>query len=486
MIKHLTPMSTNCNSSSLNVYGADRPWTADEVRHLYRRAAFGISTEDISVVLTKTPAQAVDDLVDAALNTPLSIEPVGSYTKSEKLGRMRHTYLSAMKSNGLRDRLTLFWSNHFVTEYNVYNCLSYLHEYVNILQRQALGNVKTFVHEIGLCSAMLVYLNGNENKKDGPNENYARELFELFTLGEGIGYTQSDIENTAKALTGYTSYYNYAGPDNCLPITFVENDFNTEQKTIFGRTGNWNYDDVIDILFEERSNEIATFIVQKIYRYFVHPMLPDESIINELASDLLNADFELEPVLRKLFKSEHFFDVDARWVIIKSPVDLVLGFLNDCNIPYPDIEDGLSSRVFKAIGDMGQLVFDPPNVAGWQGDKTWINSKTLLDRWRGLEILLIRLPIAFGEHLFTDFVNSLVEDPNESDVELVMRKVVEALLPSELLTDLDYENALERFKSSLPQNYFEDGTWSLTFHRMRKQTYDLLFHITKQPEFQLK
>lgn len=482
-------MSTNCNTAPLTVYGASQTWGVNEVHHLYKRAAFGISPVDVKTILTKTPAEAVDDLVDAAFNLAPTSEPswANNYTDSDLNDNdlrkeWRYTMLTALKNNGLRDRLMLFWSNHFVTEYQSYRCPSYWYDYINILQRNCLGNLKNFVHEIGLSPAMLVYLNGNQNRNQSPNENYARELYELFTLGEGIGYTQTDIEETAKALTGYT-----LRDDRCAPYVFREVHFNADDKTIFGRTGNWGYDEVIDILFEERPNEIATLIVQKIYRYFVHPELPAATIINELATDLVTSDFELEPIIRKLLKSQHFFDVNAQAVVIKSPLDLLISLYNECMMPFPEYDNDYVANALYFWGEnMGQKFFDPPNVAGWQGDQTWINSSLLLNRWTYLEQMLKRLYYGYDKELFRDLAVAIVDDAGEDNVEIICLKIVETFLPKTLLSPADHLNALETFKSNVPANYFDDGTWDLQYPTVPLQMRDLLIHLIGQPEYQLK
>ena len=141
----------------------------------------------------------------------------------------------------------MFWSNHFVIEFRDINQPAYLYQYYALLQTHALGNFKTFISEVGLAPAMLRYLNGFENKKNSPNENYARELYELFSLGEGNGYTQEDITETARALTGYNRSKTNGGI-----IEFNEKTYDKGSKTIFGQTGNWGYDDVINILFQEK------------------------------------------------------------------------------------------------------------------------------------------------------------------------------------------------------------------------------------------
>jgi uncharacterized protein (DUF1800 family) len=178
------------------------------------------------------------------------------------------------------EKLALFWHNHFVTRNEDYGCPSYLYQYHKLLQQYALGNFKTFVKEIGKTPAMLVFLNGVQNTRFNPNENYARELYELFTLGRDNGYTQQDIVQTAKALTGWNSLENnqYCGRINFFPALH-----DPAQKTIFGKTNTYNYDTLHDLLFAERAVQISEYICGKLYRYFVSPQV-DEVIVSELAT----------------------------------------------------------------------------------------------------------------------------------------------------------------------------------------------------------
>lgn len=481
-------MGRNCNNTGLAVYSGTS-WTAAEIKHLYRRAAFGIAPSEISADLVKTPETVVDELIDDALAMAPTAPPSWAYDYTESslfnnelLKAWRYTMLTELKQNKLRDRLMLFWSNHFVTEYQAYGCRSYLYDYITTLQRNCLGNFKTFVHEIGLLPSMLVYLNGKDNRKGRPNENYARELYELFTLGEGIGYDQTDIEETAKALTGYTFR-----PDRCAPFEFQSDKFDSSEKTIFGRTGNWGYDDVIDILFEERPDEIARFVVEKIYRHFVHPVLPETDLIDILVSNFIASGFELAPLFRTLFKSEHFFDTTVREVIIKSPLDLMISFYNDTDMPFPrQGDDYVADALFFWGAEMGQRLFDPPNVAGWQGDREWINSSLLLSRWKNMEKIVKSLYYNYDKEQFRNLAVTIVDDVAETDVQIICRKIVENFLPTSLLSGLEYDNALETFKSNVPENYFEDGTWSLMYPSVPEQVKDLLLFIITQPEFQLK
>lgn len=270
----------NCNTASLAPYTA--PLNRSQAAHLYRRLGFSASVETIDQAEGQTAGTLVDSLIAEAQAAPPIPAPLwadwnrGDYPEDDDernaLIRTQRTefsvaYANQMLNNNLRERLSFFWSNHFVTELEVYDCNSFLYHYIDCLQRNSLGNFKTFVSEIGLTSAMLYYLDGAYNNGSNPNENYARELYELFTLGEGNGYTEEDIIETAKALSGYVE----RGELGCEQVTFREDRFDPGSKTIFGQTGNWGYDDVIDILFEQRPNEIALFICTKLYEFFVHP-----------------------------------------------------------------------------------------------------------------------------------------------------------------------------------------------------------------------
>ena len=268
------------------------PWNAEQINLVYRRLGFGCSLSDINLYLNSSPEILIDDIVDGALNMEVTPGPEWDQWDNKQFnnsGKNKNDYhtlwqkqaFKDIANNGFRERLALFWSNHFVIEYKDVNQPAYLYQYYALIQSHALGNFKTFVSEMGLAPAMLRYLNGYENKKNSPNENYARELYELFTLGEGNGYTHEDITETARALTGYNRFKTYLGV-----IEFNENTFDNGNKIIFGREGKWGYDDVIDILFEEKKDLIAEFICTKIYRYFVSPKV-DSSIVSAMTKTTL-------------------------------------------------------------------------------------------------------------------------------------------------------------------------------------------------------
>ena len=219
----------NCNTSTLAPYTT--PLDASKAAHLYRRLGFSASVDTINQAIGQNPGTLVNSLVNDAINQAPLPPPIwadwtnANYPEDDALRRQLRNeqqrewqlaYLNGMIGNNLKDRLSFFWSNHLVTELEVYECASFLYYYTNCLQRNAVGNFKTFVSEIGLTSAMLYYLDGVFNNSNNPNENYARELYELFTLGEGQGYTEEDIIETARALTGYVE----RGDEGCTQVTF--------------------------------------------------------------------------------------------------------------------------------------------------------------------------------------------------------------------------------------------------------------------------
>ena len=497
----------NCNTSTLAPYTTP----LDKVRaaHLYRRLGFSASVQTIDQAVGQNAGTLVDALINEAVNMAPLAPPVwadwnnSNYPADEDAARQlarqqrdewRIAYTGALLNNNLRDRLSFFWSNHFVTEIDVYDCNSFLYYYIDCLQRNAIGNFKTFVSEIGLTSAMLYYLDGAYNNGNNPNENYSRELFELFSLGEGNGYTEEDIIETARALTGYVE----RGELGCEQVTFDPTRFDAGTKTILGRTGNWGYDDVIDILFEERPNEIAQFICKKLYEFFVHPDSDDDAgnaqaIISGLANTFVASNFEIAPVLSELFKSQHFFDDEAIGVIIKSPFDIYLGMINETNFGY---DDNLLLNVVNVSRMLGQEMFDPFDVAGWQRDRTWINTNFIIGRWLTSEVFLEAYFQNNQEQFRTLAMDAVgTANSNTSNPEIVVSALVNKFTPKGLLTAQDFENAMSVFKiEDVPENYYGPdyipgglGLWMLAVSpEVPQQVFFLMMHLIRQPEFQLK
>ncbi len=506
----------NCNTSTLAPYTT--PLDKYRAAHLYRRLGFSASVSTIDSAENGQAGALVDALISEAVGKAPSPAPVwanwnnsnypadddaANQLRNQQRAEWQITYGNDLFANNLRDRLSFFWSNHFVTELDVYECNAFLYKYINCLQRNSIGNFKTFVSEIGLTDAMLYYLDGVFNNGNNPNENYARELYELFTLGDGNGYDENDIIETAKAITGYVE----RGELGCEAVTFDPTKHDAGPKTIFGQTGNWGYDDVINILFEQRATEIGRFICTKFYEFFVHPDSKQEdinaggtyptghpqAIINGLADTFVANNFEIAPVLSQLFKSQHFFDDEAIGVIIKSPFDIYFNFLTETSFSY---NNTTIETMINYSGLLGQELFDPVDVAGWQRDRQWINTNFIIGRWLTM-VDLIDGFYGSDDEQFRAFALAAVGSAqmNTSNPQIVVQAIVDKITPKGMYSPQEFENCMSAFKiEEVPEIYYspdyvQDGTsqWILAVSQaVPMQVRELLKHLSRQPEFQLK
>lgn len=358
--------------------------------HLTRRMGFSATSGMLNFLSGFSPAAAVDYLFNTAINTPKIAEPTWSnigappanatvqerqtYNQQRNIwtNEFVNTLARHILDSGFSGKMTLFWHNHFVTEFSDYGRNpQYAWRYIKTIQDHQFGNFKQLTFAIGLTPAMLLYLNGNQNQRVRPNENYARELLELFTLGEGTEYTQQDIEELAKALTGYQ-----VNARN-LSVTFNQNRFANTAKTIFGKTGNYNYTTVHDLIFNERSELIARHVCREAYNFFVYPNAP-EVVVDELAQLFLSSGMQIEPVLRVLFKSSHFFDDELIGSMVSSPVEHFGNFMSMMDVPRANQD---LRNFFNYSSQTGQSLLQPTDVSGWRGHRNWLDTSTLPTRW---------------------------------------------------------------------------------------------------------
>ena len=270
----------------------------------------------------------------------------------------------------LQEKLTLFWHGHFATGYRAVEDSWHMMLQNNMLRQNAGGNFKNdLVHSIIRDPAMIKYLNNNQNTRKAPNENLARELMELFTLGEGNGYTEDDIKEGARALTGMTFRDD--------SFAFRQRDHDSSGKTIFGRSGQFDGADFVELIFQRPS--ASWFVPWKMHRFFVDDSTEisnsTKSAVNRMASTLKRSNWNVRPMLRELFRSKHFYAPENRRSMIKSPVQLAVQAVRSLNTPVRNI-----TRVNQACGLMGQELFYPPSVKGWEGGRKWINTSTLFIR----------------------------------------------------------------------------------------------------------
>lgn len=466
---------------------AQKPWNKERIIHLYRRMGMGPTPAQVADGLTRNPSDLVDSLIAATASMPSPTRPYwagftwddyeneGENALYEHRDDLRRTWYRDMVDNGLRAKLTVFWHNHFVTQLEVYGCNNYLWSYFELLHRHCLGNFRTFVEEMGLTPAMLVYLNGNQNIKQQPNENYARELMELFTMGESNGYTQADVVEMARSLTGWR-----CNMYECETPYFEPFYHDYSQKTIFGYAGNWGYDDVHELIFTHRSQQVSTYICTKLYKYFVYNK-PDEAVIAEMAAIFRQSGWQLQPVLSALFKSDHFFDDRFMGAHVDSPLQLFTRWVRSAGLNFSEVGD--NEWIFRwGSYDLGMDLFDPVDVAGWPGHHAWMNENTLTQRIKFLQYLSYRLyeePFRIRLQEFALGLVTATNDPLEATRELCRHFL--GRVPEPAILDA----ALFYFKGDVPQNYYDDGSWNLYWESTPYQIINLLFYLTRIPESQL-
>lgn len=352
------------------------------IKHLYARAGFGLRFEDIRAAKHSSVKSTVNELLQSSvmsdpLNTVqektdyMALMKAGDITsKKQFLQQQRQqekdlnlAWINKMSTTNaqLAEKMTLFWSNHFACRTN--NAF-YTQQLNNIQRTHALGNFRDLLLEVSQSPAMLQFLNNQQNHKGHPNENFARELMELFTLGRG-NYTEQDVKESARAFTGWG--FNKDGEFVARPFQHDDG-----QKAFLGRTGNFAGEDIINIILQQK--QTAIFISNKLYKYLVNET-PDPTHVNAMADVFYKADYEIKPLLEFVFTSGWFYDDKNTGNLIKSPVEFVVGLSRQFYITYQRPEVLLEFQ-----RTLGQVLFNPPNVAGWPGGRNWIDSSSLMYR----------------------------------------------------------------------------------------------------------
>ncbi len=393
------------------------PWNRRRVAHLLRRTRIGApSRQDIDFFASLDPSQAVDRLFefDSApdppdwVNEPITLPPDQELERDRRKELIAWWLYTCQLDSSIRERLVYFWSNHFVVEAAKVKNPQMLYKINQLFRVYAKGNIKELTKAVGKEPAMLVYLDGRSNKKNDINENYARELQELFTIGRG-NYTQEDVIEAARAYTGWLiDRINIAGIMNPRRHDY-------RLKTFYGQTGPWNGDDIVDIIFQQ--DETALFLAEKIYCHFVY-RVPDEEIIQELAVLLRSSGYQLEPVLKTLLKSSHFMDESIIGADIKSPMDFTFGLLHQL---MPRKVNWRS--VTRLLARLGQLPLNPPNVAGWEEHRSWLSASTLAERFGTASLLSGSRSSSWFD--FTAFLNGYA---SRNNLERLVDDILEDLL----------------------------------------------------------
>jgi uncharacterized protein (DUF1800 family) len=363
-------------------------------QHLFWRAAFGAPAASLPQLQTGDPNTLYKALLKASEKSPYYLNVAGNAFKglamgigdADKMNKRELTteekknlrkqsredlkslnlhWLNEMATSGaqLREKMAFFWHGHFACRnLNIFYQQLLLH----IIRTNALGNFGDLLREVSKSAAMINFLNNNQNRKDHPNENFAREVMELFTMGRG-NYAEQDVKEAARAFTGWGANINGE-------FIFRNNQHDAGKKTFMGKTGNFTGDDILNILLEQPNT--ALFITKKLYRFFVNETV-DEQRIEWLAKRFYASGYEIKKLLEDIFTSSWFFDPTNMGNRIKSPVELWIGMRRQLPL---QMQDEAVQLVFQKL--LGQILFYPPNVAGWPGGKNWIDGSSLLLRMR--------------------------------------------------------------------------------------------------------
>jgi uncharacterized protein (DUF1800 family) len=297
--------------------------------------------------------------------------------QQQDLQRLRIWWIDRMvrTDRPLEEKMTLFWHGLFTSGAREVRSPTYLVDQNVLFHHEALGNYKQLTHDVIHGAAMLTYLNNDQNVRGRPNENLAREMMELFTMGEGQGYTETDIKNIARALTGLgpTRGRRFGGGDEVVAMRPRAHD--EGEKTIFGKTGNFGPDDVVDLIFAQP--QPARYLARKLWQFYACPD-PSDSDLAPVITALQESKYELKPALRAMFTSPQFYSPQAKFALIKSPTELAVEELRTLGVTPSDVEEAGIGRQLKA---MDQELFQPPNVRGWVGGDNWITAATLYTRY---------------------------------------------------------------------------------------------------------
>jgi uncharacterized protein (DUF1800 family) len=390
---------------------ADDTWTIYEAAHLLNRAGFGGSPDEIKALHAKGRTKAVELMLGTS--EPPDAFPVPEWATEERMREdMRQRIVQrrelmqsssdlspeqaeekrreafkeiqmenrqhalesqgwwfrrmAKTANPLREKMTLFWHDHFATSIQKVKQPVLMLKQNELFREHAFGSFKDLTQAILLDPAMMLYLDTQNSKKGKPNENFAREVMELFTLGEG-NYTEQDIREAARAFTGY-DLNRFNGQ-----VSHNRRQWDESSKTVLGKTGPFDGKDVINLIFENPG--VATFMARKIWEFFVYDN-PSEAAVQALADNFRKSGYHIEPLLREIFMSREFYSEAAIRSQIKCPVQFIIQLVKQLEIESPP-----TGFPIMAQEQLGQVLFMPPNVAGWDWGQAWINTNTLLTRY---------------------------------------------------------------------------------------------------------
>ena len=517
------------------------PFTATQANHLLRRTMYGPTRAEVQQAVAQGLEATLDSLLATAPlpeppvyydyeNDPLApnfstwvdaATPTGNVARPSRKRSLFSWHLQQLHEQGvhIREKMTLFWMNHFGTNEDNSNDPRMHYHFGQLLREYATGDARELVKRVTISPLMLRFLNGHTNNKNNPNENYARELMELYTLGKGAlagagdytTFTEDDVSALARALTGWrVRGFNTTNPDTPLESFFVANRHDTGDKQLSHRFdnavlidgGDQEYAQVVDLLFDRP--ETATYLARELYRWFVYYRVDatvETEVIAPLAQILLDNDYRIEPALRTLLASAHFFDALSIGPMIRNPVDYLFAATRGLDYPFPSDDLFLYYRqftvLFNQLSNMEMRLYNCPNVAGWPAYhqdpvyyRSWISAVTLPTRMRSVEQLSGNGFFVNGERIVIevlDYVATLdsPEDPNAliadlsahlhpvpltADQHLYLKEILIPGLP-------DFEWTVEY------QAYLDDPTNNGLRTAVRNKLRDLFRALLVLPEF---
>jgi uncharacterized protein (DUF1800 family) len=373
----------------------------EEAAHFLNRTQFGAHPLAMDALAFVSREEAVERLLRQPMPQPVAIQdwmreeiiqpevPPSQWSEEDRLAflALRQRQSQEMKAflmgqalhsrHPFHELMTQFWHHHFTTEMQKVRSPHLMFRQDETIRRLALGSFSELLQAMAKDPAMMIYLDNVNNTVDAPNENFARELMELFTLGEGH-YTENDVKELARTFTGWTvdprtGRYRF----NARLHDFGE-------KTILGFTGHWSGEQAIEILLHQE--ETAAFIARKFWRAFISPE-PEEEVISYLADVFRQSDYDISSLMGALLTSDAFWDEENRGRLVKSPVGLVTSLFKQLNLPAP-LNGRAWIALYRSCQNMGEDLIDPPNVKGYAGGTAWINTMTLPERFQGIAQLL--------------------------------------------------------------------------------------------------
>nr|WP_321221498.1 DUF1800 domain-containing protein [uncultured Psychroserpens sp.] len=449
------------------------------ILHLYARAGFGATQNDLKRCVGLNRAQIVNALFDSSKAIqPLEID-VSEFVNINYRNLDKTTVRELRKKSRdrikiynikwierlvttpelLREKMTLFWANHFVCRNE--NIL-FVKKYNNALRSNALGNYGDFTKAISKEAAMLNYLNNSRNIKQNPNENFARELMELFMLGVG-NYTEFDIKESARSFTGY----NHDRNGNFKLKRLLHDE---DEKVFFGKKGNFNGDDIINMILEQK--QCARFVCAKVYKYFINDTINNKHL--EELTNLFYKDYDIEKLMRYIFNSDWFYSEENIGAKIKSPIELLVGMNKVVPMAFKKQKD-----LFKIQKLLGQTLLDPPNVAGWKGGKNWVDSNTIMLRLKLPSILLGNAQISVkpkGEY----------EDSYEEFYAKSKRKKIINVTPNWIEFEKQFVDvSIKELEQQLIIAQISDGTKTYLDSLSKSSKREYCIQLMSLPEYQM-